>query len=63
MKKIGKMNARIRLFLHSKGYTDNDFRFGVIEVFKAETLKEVRELGCGQEYPYVIKDTIVIKNN
>lgn len=57
------MSIRIRLFLHSEGYTDNDFRFGVIEIFKAETLKEMRELGCNQEYPYTIKKTMVTKSN
>lgn len=63
MKKITKMNTKIKVFLHSKGYTDNDFRFGTIEILKAQTLKEMRELGCEPEYPYVIKNPIVTESN
>lgn len=49
------MNTKLKVFLHSKGYSDNDFRFGVIEIFKAQTLKEMRKMGCEPEHPYIIK--------
>lgn len=55
MKKITKMNTKIKVFIHSKGYSDNDFRFGAIEIYKAQTLKEMREYKCEPEYPYIIK--------
>lgn len=63
MKKITKMNTNLKVFIHSKGYSDNDFRLGAIEIYKANTLKEMRALGCDPEYPYVIKIPIVTKSN
>lgn len=63
MKKITKMNTKLKVFIHSKGYSDNDFRFGVIEIFKAQTLKEMCEYKCKPEYPYVIKRSIVTESN
>lgn len=57
------MSLKVRRFLHLRGYTDNDFRFGIIEIYKAQTLKEMRKMGCEPEHPYVIKIPIVTESN
>lgn len=62
MKQITKMNTKLKIFIHSKGFSDSDFRFGNIRVFRCTTLKEMREYGCEPDYPYVI-DPIVTKSN